>query len=98
MVFQWMFCLDFVVDDFFGGTTSGAARDFDVIPRELCLVGLSVSERVVGCSPCCVVVLGKRVVNAVGGGNRGGGGNSNGERGSHGVVFLSCGRMASIFL
>ena len=84
-----MFCLDFVVDGLFGGTSSGAAGNVDIVPRERRLIGVLVCECVVARRPRVVVVRGKRsgkdsrrVVRV---GNR----DADGERGSHGCVCLS---------
>ena len=84
-----MFCLDFVVDDLFGREARGAARNLDVVPRERCIIGVSVCECVVGRRPRVVVVRGKRSDTdlrcVVREGNR----DADGERGSHGCVCPS---------
>ena len=84
-----MFYLDFVVDDLFGSTTSGAARDFDIVPRERRLIGVLVCECVVGRRPRIVVVRGKRNDKDSRRVVREGSRDEDGNRGNHGCLSFS---------
>jgi len=94
-----MFYLDLVVDDLLGSTASGTTGNFDIVPGVWGIVCVLVHICVIGWRPQLVIVLGNRVRETHQNGRRDGNdGNSNGERGSHGFVFLCWGRTASIFL
>ena len=89
LIFSTGFYLDLVVDCLFGSTTSGAARNVDIVPRERRIVRVLVHVGVVRCRPCIVKARAKRNAKRARRVVRGTRRDADGERGNHGCVCLS---------